>query len=259
MRSSEVVAFVYFAVLAALAWLRPLPADRRRQITAIGVVMCAVLFAIGDDAPRVVRDWAPAVSIIVGYYMSGRFFVEPSERLEEWLMAWDRRLLGDPTTVFAGWPPSVLAYLEIVYVTCFLLVPAGAAALVVTGRASLLDHYWTMVLAAEFGSFGPLSVIQSRPPWLVEHKAALPDRAVHRAASWMVEAFTIRANTFPSGHVAGSLAVAFALLGPLPAVGAVFLLLALSIAVACVVGRYHYVVDAVAGAALAIAVWAAIQ
>src|SRR5262245_40085685 len=245
--------------MTVLAWLRALPADRRRQITAIGITMCGVVLAIGHHAPRVVRDWAPGVSVLVGYYLSGRFFVKPSERFEEWLMSWDRRLLGNPTTCVAGWPPSILAYLEIVYMTCFLLVPAGAAALVLTGHTALLDRYWTMVLAAEFGSFGPLSVIQSRPPWLVEQKAALPDRAVHRAASRFVETFTIRANTFPSGHVAGSLAVAFALLGPLPAVGAVFLFVASSIAVACVAGRYHYVVDAVAGAALAIAVWAAIQ
>jgi membrane-associated phospholipid phosphatase len=258
-RSSEVVAFVYFAVMTTLAWLRPLPPDRRAQITAIGAAMCAVVFTIGHHAPLVVRDWAPGVSIIVGYYLSGRFFVKPSRPLEEWLMAWDRRVLGDPTTRFARWPPFLLAYLEIVYVTCFLLVPAGAAVLVLSGHTALIDRYWTMVLAAELGSFGPLSLVQSRPPWLVEQKAALADRAVHRAASRMVEAFTIRANTFPSGHVAGSLAVAFALLGPLPAAGAVFLLLALSITVACVVGRYHYVVDAVAGAALAIAVWAAIQ
>jgi len=258
-RSSEVVAFVYFAALTAIAWLRPLPSERRRQITAIGVVMCAVVFVVGHHTARVVRDWAPGVSILVGYYLSGRFFIKPSERFEDWLMAWDRRLLGDPTTRFAGWPPSVLAYLEIVYVSCFLLLPAGAAALVLAGHASLLDRYWTMVLVAELGSFGPLSLIQSRPPWLVERRAALPDRAVHRTASRMVETFTICANTFPSGHVAGSLAVAFALIGSLPAVGAVFLFLALSIAVACVVGRYHYVVDAVAGAALAIAVWAALQ
>ena len=46
-----------------------------------------------------------------------------------------------------------------------------------------------------------------------------------------------------------------ALLGPLPWVGAVFLFLAASISVACVVGRYHYVVDALAGGALALVIW----
>jgi membrane-associated phospholipid phosphatase len=136
-------------------------------------------------------------------------------------------------------------------VYCFLLVPAGFAALAAAGRSDLADRYWTMVSAAEFGSFVPLSFIQTRPPWLVERTAALADVGVHRFGLWFVERFTIRANTFPSGHVAGSLAVAFALLAPLPAVGLVFLTLALCIAVACIVGRYHYAVDAAAGAALA--------
>jgi membrane-associated phospholipid phosphatase len=250
---------VYFGALTVLGWLRPLPAARRLQITAIGVSMCGAILAVAHYTGSVVRDWAPGVSILVGYYLSGRFFVRPSARLEAWLMAGDRRLLGDPNTRFARWPPALLAYLEIVYVNCFLLVPAGFAALALAGESALADRYWTMVLAAELGSFGPLTIIQTRPPWLIERKAALPDRAVHRFASRMVERFTIQANTLPSGHVAGSLAVAFALLGPLPWIGAGVLLLALSISVACIVGRYHYVIDAIAGAALALAVWAAVQ
>jgi len=127
--------------------------------------------------------------------------------------------------------------------------------LALAGRADLADRYWTIVAAAELGAFAPLTVIQTRPPWLVERKAVLADRTVHRAASQMVERFTIHANTFPSGHVAGSLAVAFALLDPLPWVGGAVLLLALTISVATVVGRYHYIVDGIAGALLAAAVW----
>jgi membrane-associated phospholipid phosphatase len=50
---------------------------------------------------------------------------------------------------------------------------------------------------------------------------------------------TIGANTFPSGHTAGSLAVALAVIGTLPWIGGVLLALALTIALACVVGRYH--------------------
>jgi undecaprenyl-diphosphatase len=68
---------------------------------------------------------------------------------------------------------------------------------------------------------------------------------------------TIGANTFPSGHTAGSLAISFAVIGTLPWVGALLLALALSIALACIVGRYHYVIDVLTGAALALAVWAA--
>ena len=255
MRCSESLPLAYFGACAALSWLRPLPAVRRVHVTVIAIVMAASIVAVAQQGSAVIRDWAPAVGILVGYYVSGRFFVTPSSAVERWLMAWDRRLLGDPSTRFARWPGAVLAYLEIVYMGCFLLVPAGFAILAARGRSDLADHYWTIVMAAEFGAFAPLVVIQTRPPWLLERKPALADRAVHRAASRMVEHLTIRANTFPSGHVAGSLAVAFAVIDTAPVAGLVLLVLAGTISVATVVGRYHYVVDGIAGAVLAIAVW----
>jgi membrane-associated phospholipid phosphatase len=254
-RSSEWIALLYFAAMTVLAWVRPLPAARRLQITASGLTMCGAIVWLSRDGATFVRDWAPAAYIAAGYYLSGRFFVRPSPAIEHWLMSWDRHLLGDPTTRFARWPAPLLAYLELVYMGCVLLVPAGFALLAATGRAALADRYWTMVLSAEFGAFVPLAVVQTRPPWAVERTAALPDQVVHRFTARMVRALTINANTFPSGHVAGSLAVAFALLGPMPWAGAVCLLLAISISVACVVGRYHYVVDAVTGAALALAIY----
>lgn len=254
MRSSEWVSFVYFAALSVIAWMRPLPLVRRLQISTAGIVCAACVTVLRPSAP-IVRDWMPALMILAGYYVSGRFFVGPSPSFEAWLAAWDRRLLGDPTTRFARWPRLVLAYLEIVYMGCFILVPAGFAVLVWAGRADLADRYWTLVLAAEFGSFVSLCIIQSRPPWMVERRAVLPDRMVHRLALRMVEEVTIRANTFPSGHVAGSLAVALGVITVLPIAGTILLGFAFSIALACIVGRYHYIVDVLAGAALALLVW----
>jgi membrane-associated phospholipid phosphatase len=150
----------------------------------------------------------------------------------------------------------VLAYLDVVYMGCFILLPAGFVALAWTGHQADADRYWTMVLAAEFGAFAPLPIVQTRPPWALEPKAVLRDRAMHRIASLFVRRATIGANTFPSGHTAGSLAIAFAVIGTLPWIGGVLLALALSIALACVVGRYHYVIDVAAGAVLALAIWA---
>jgi membrane-associated phospholipid phosphatase len=258
-RSSESLQLVYFAACAAAACMRPLPAARRLQIAAISLPMIAAIIWIARHGATGARDWAPGAGILVGYYTSGRFFVGPSPRVEAWLAGWDRRQLGDPATRFARWPRALLAYLEIVYMGCFLLVPAGFGALALAGRSDLADRYWTIVAAAEFGAFAPLTIIQARPPWLVERKAVLADRAVHRAASQMIERFTIHANTFPSGHVAGSLAVGLALLDPLPWASGAALLLALTIAVATVVGRYHYVVDGIAGTLLALAVWTIVR
>jgi len=257
MRSSEWVSFVYFAALTAAAWMQPLPTGRRITITAIGVAMCAAIPALAWNATLAVRNWVPALVILIGYYVSGRFFFRPSVVFEHWLMAWDRRLLGDPATRFANWPRPVLGCLEIVYMGCFLLVPGGFAILAFTGHASLANRYWTIVTAAEFGAFAGLAFVQTRPPWVIERKPALSDPAIHWLASQMVQHVTTRANTFPSGHAAGSLAVGLAVAGALPWTGAVLLLIAAGICVGCVIGRYHYVMDVVAGVALVLAVWLA--
>jgi membrane-associated phospholipid phosphatase len=135
------------------------------------------------------------------------------------------------------------------------MIAAGFAILAANGHASLADRYWTLVTGAELGSFAPLAFIQTRPPWAIERKPVLADRVVHDLATEMTKHFTIRVNTFPSGHVAGSLAVALAVAGAMPWTGAALIALALCIAVATVVGRYHYVVDAVAGAALTALLW----
>jgi membrane-associated phospholipid phosphatase len=253
-RSSEWVSAIYFALIAIAALARSLPASRRIQLLGIGFVMPAIVFVSGTAAP-LWRDWVlPAAVILTGYYASGLFFLGPTPWFEASLLDIDRRLLGDPATRFAHWPRLLLAYLDGVYIGCFLLVPAGFAVLTAAGLAAEANRYWTMVIAAELGSFLPLTVLQSRPPWMIERKAVVPDRAVHRAASLMVENLTIHANTFPSGHVAGSLAVALAVIRVLPGAGVVLLVLAASIASACVVGRYHYLLDVVAGAALAVAI-----
>jgi len=253
--TSERLAIAYFAALAVLSWVRPLPIRVRLQISAIGLAMCGVTLWLPRHAGLLIRESAPAVTILIGYLASGLFFIHPTARFESWLIAWDRRLLGDPATRFSEWPRAWLAFLDILYMACFLLPPAGLAALLLGGHGALVDRYWTMVMGAEFGAFLPLTIVQARPPWAVEREPALRDRAVHRAAARFVRKLTIGANTFPSGHAAGSLAVAFAVIGVLPIVGLVFLALALCICLACIVGRYHYVTDVLAGVGLALAMW----
>jgi membrane-associated phospholipid phosphatase len=175
--------------------------------------------------------------------------------LESWLLTWDRRLLGNPTTRFSAWPAPVVAYLEIVYMLCFLILPGGLAALMLTGHSGAANRYWTMVLAADLGAFAPLSVFQTRPPWLVEPRPVLADQSVHSLASYFVEHATIRVNTFPSGHVAVSFAVAAAVAHQMPLTGALLFALAATVSIGAVVGRYHYLIDILTGAMLAAAVW----
>jgi membrane-associated phospholipid phosphatase len=255
-RAFEWVSVAYFGTLSVVALVRPLPAARRAAIGVVGAVMCAAILWLASVAGEGLRGTAPLVVILVGYYLSGAFALDPSVGFERWLLAWDRRLFGDPTVRFVHWPRALLAPLEIVYVACFMLVPAGLVLLRTAAAApTLIDRYWTLVIGAEFGSFISLAFVYARPPWALAQRAALPDRAVHRAAATFVERLTIRANTFPSGHAAGSLAVALGVIGPLPAAGLVLLALAVAICAAAVVGRYHYAIDVFAGIVLAVAIF----
>jgi membrane-associated phospholipid phosphatase len=255
-RSSELIPFAYFAYVGVAAWLRPLNRSRRLAATAIAVAMLLMIWA-GRNLPGAVRDWAPFVYVSVGYYIIGYLFVRPSETLEAWLANWDRRLLGDPTTRFAQWPAWFVGAIECLYMATFLILPVGFLLLWLTGRSGLANHYWTLVLAADLAAFAPLAIFQTRPPWLLEAPAVLPDARVRELASLMVRRATIQANTFPSGHVAVSFAVAVALAGAMPLVSLGFFLAAAGISLACVVGRYHYVIDVLAGLLVAATVTAA--
>lgn len=235
-----------------------MPAVRRAVITAVSAVQIAAVWTVARETPSYIRDWAPFFYVSVGYYLTGSLFVAPSLRLEAWLLEWDHRWFGDPTTRFARWPWWLIAYLDVIYTMCFVLLPAGFAALAAAGYSYRANRYWTMVLAADLGAFAPLSVFQTRPPWAIEKPAVLAASRLHRLASYVVKNGTTGVNTFPSGHVAVTIAVAFGVMPSLPLAGAALLVCAASISVACVVGRYHYAVDVIAGAALGLAVCAVV-
>jgi len=252
-RRSEIIVVAYFVYLGIVAWVRGLSAARAGLVSVSAAVMCALVAVVAwmDDATS--RAWAPAVYIVAAYFLTGLMFDEPMPRMEAWLREWDRRLIGDPAARFAGWPAPLLVFLDLVYIFCFLLVPAGFATLVITGHTTMADRYWTLVTAAELGAFALLPFVQTRPPWALEEAGPSGNRILAPVASLFVRHATIRANTFPSGHAAGSLAVALGVGAASPAAGAALGVVALCIALACVVGRYHYAVDVLAGLLMAVA------
>jgi membrane-associated phospholipid phosphatase len=72
---------------------------------------------------------------------------------------------------------------------------------------------------------------------------------------WLVGSYGIHTSVFPSAHVSGAFAGAFAMMRVIREpkwIGRAYLVLAILIATSTVYGRYHYAVDAVAGLAVAI-------
>ena len=261
MRVSESILIIYFTYLSVAAGVRRVPASRIVRVIFAGVVAATAvtLVRLAPATPAMIaaRDWLPAPLLLLAYFVTGACWIRPWTEAEAWLRAWDRRLVGDlqPDRI----PRVIRTLLELLYTSCFVLIPAGLSVLVVGGRSDLADHYWALVLAAELGAFGMLPWIQTRPPWALEAPRASDAVGFRRFSLLWVRRTSICVNTFPSGHAAGSLAVALGVLPAAPVSAAVLAAMALTIAVASVVGRYHYVLDAITGVVLALVVWAAVS
>jgi hypothetical protein len=71
----------------------------------------------------------------------------------------------------------------------------------------------------------------------------------------ILDGASIQANTLPSGHVSGAMAAALGVMAVDAVTGSWLLAAAGLIAIAAVAGRYHYVIDCVTGAVVALVLW----
>jgi hypothetical protein len=261
MRSSEVVALAYFAYLAGAAWRAEIAPARRWQVTAIAAAIIGLVLVLalvlGDARVGFFRDWLPITYILVGYWLPVLLTRAPNAKLERWLLDLDDRLLWR-----AGvWPwierapRAWLEYFELSYLLCYPLVPAAFAALYFGGRFEQADRFWTAVMLAVYSCYGLLPWLPTRAPRAVEGPGAVDRRrpAIRALNLRVLQHGSVTWNTFPSGHAAGGVSAALSVMVDMPIVGAALLLLAISIMIGSVLGRYHYAADAMAGAAVAIA------
>jgi membrane-associated phospholipid phosphatase len=232
------------------------------------------------------RDWLPCFLILLAYRESGMFFrPDPTHHLDYLFVSLDDALLKNPWV--EGFlqlsSPWFQRYLEFAYFLCYPLVPLGLAALYLARRdharrasaqghdfsraetASIpdfargasapgewqraIDHFWTAVLLAALSCYVLYPFFPLTPPRELFNDLPGPAVAplIRKTNFWLLGQYGVGASLFPSGHVAATTAMALALYKYLPRVGIVFLILAASIALATVYGRYHYAADAIAG------------
>ena len=155
---------------------------------------------------------------------------------------------------------SCASLLELAYLLVYAVVPAGAAALLLSGHADAVPRFWAIVLLAEFVSYGMLPWLQTRPPRVLDVHGSAPEPTfIKRFNLAVLNRGSIQVNTIPSGHAAGAAAVALAVCGPMPGTGLLFLVVAASIVAASVLGRYHYLVDSALGVIVAVGAWSLVS
>ena len=255
------VALSYLVYLVVTSLLRPEFGSARLRVLTAALTLGALttvdfMYPLGAAWSLVI---IPSLVLLGGYRMSGVLFVRVDARAEAWLRQSDDRWLRR-TGVLPGFdraPMVVREFFELSYLLVYAALPVGAIVLLASGQAAAASRYWTVVLLAEFACYGVLPWVQTRPPMVLEPRppASAIDGPIRRFNQAIAARGSIHANTIPSGHAAGALACALAISDALPAAGAAFAALAVSIATASVLGRYHYLADAVLGFAVAAVAW----
>jgi membrane-associated phospholipid phosphatase len=257
LRPSEWITIIYFTYLlcAALAmyWI---PRPRRGVIIGASVAVAIAILTISRFGARTVwlRDWIPLVYVLIGYRLPALFVTTTNQRFERTLLAWDHRWFGirDATEVSKRASGVVIEVLELAYLFCYPMIPAGFACLYTSGLRDEADRFWIAVLLAVFACYGMLPWLPTRPPRAVAGEPARSSVLIRRLNLRVLGVASIQLNTFPSGHAAAAAATALAVGARLPLAGVVLGLLALGIAIGSVVGRYHYAADALAGGVVGI-------
>ncbi len=252
----------YLAYVTAVAWLGGRPRRARVRLTALAIgdtLFILGLASLASPAAYVAREWLPPLQVLIGYWLSGLLFEQPMAGVERWLARSDEWFAArtGARRVFNATPNAVLELLELAYLTVSTMVPLGFAIVFFLADARDADRFWTVVVSAELGCYAMLPWIQTRPPFATMSTARVNRRNLlfGRFSRAFMKKVSIHVNTLPSGHAAGSIATALVVWEQVPSAGPWFLGWALLIMAGSIAGRNHYVVDAVTGAALAVAVW----
>ncbi len=259
MRASEWVQIGFSCGLAALAWALPLDLRRRGRIALLAIAVAGAIlaarFALHGYLSSIVRDWLPAVLLLFPYWQAGQFFTRPNKRIEEHLGRIDERVMQWLAGI--GWRAEkrgLTTYFESAYLMCYPLVPVALGILYVTHHRAAADFYWVVVVLASDICFAATVFVPAMPPRLLpEFATSLQTRSdatdVRKLNLEVLNRGSIQAITFPSAHVASTMAAALVLTRFLPVTGAIFLAIAVSIAIGAFLGRYHYLLDVILGAA----------
>ena len=212
--------------------------------------MIAIGVIASSQAGEAIRGWLGHAYLVAGYWIPALLVSSPDPpgRFESWLVrtdAWCRMFAIRP-------PPWAASILEMSYLLCYVVVPAAFVLVWTSGTMADVDRFWTAVLLSGFLCYASLPWLLSRPPRTLN--AAVESAGVHGVNEFVLKRVSHGLNTFPSGHVAVSLAAALEVMQISRPAGIVLLTIASAIAAGAVLGRYHYALDVVVGAILALTI-----
>lgn len=225
------------------------------------IVAAAALFSVWVFARTewLSRDWAPLAAMLIAYREMNWFAPAVHDHhLENSWILWDRMVFDHGLRAAVESAGALLpGYLELCYLLVYAVAPVSVAALLLNGSRDQIQRWWLVHLVATLGCYALFPYFPSEPPRTVFSGQDLPavTTAFRRLNLAIVGGYGIHSSVFPSAHVASALSAAWGLLATLRRrrwLGWAMTAYAVSVAFATVYGRYHFAVDAAAGAVMTI-------
>ena len=259
LRRSEWLLSVFFLYIAMLGQWRGGGFPQRSTLALLIPLALLVLARVDSrSSSRVwsmVRDWVPALLVLIAYW-SADWVAQPqgSRALENALIGWDRSLLNDWRLRAAIERFGVLlpALLDLAYLLTYAVPPLAIAYFYIRHERRRLDDFLFPFLLGTLMTYSLLPLFPSEAPRFVFAGQDLPgvETVFRRFSLWILNHCDIRASVFPSGHVTVGFSAAFAMMLAMPEqrrASWTLLALALLVLVNTVYGRYHYAADGLAG------------
>jgi PAP2 superfamily len=257
------VAYLTVTALLIVLWGRALPGWPAVVVAHAGV--CVVMMALLRRGPhsgmvQALLDWHPLVLFPILY------------KEVEWLAAviGDWRLTNSipaiEAALFRGQPSMFLSdrlsvvplseYLHFCYLAYVIILPAVAAYWYTCGRRSAFHELLLLLTAPLFGSYLFFILFPVESPYYRFERLG-PPLAGHFFFDLVHQVSArggARGGAFPSAHVSGAVIVWLVAWRHQPRLAALLSPCVLGLIVATVYGRFHYVLDALAGVGLALTV-----
>lgn len=261
LRPGDRLTLGYATVLATLLCLAGPARWWPYLLACAGVAALVVAVACAlPDRFRAVRTTYPLAIAFAMYQLTGHVSLAiHGHPLDASMARWETGVLGVRPNLLldrlASRPLSEV--LMTAYLSFYFLLAVPPLVLAVRRQWTDLERFVTVVLGALFTCYIGFVLVPVAGPAVALHFAtpALRGYVVVPLQQFIMAHADPPETCFPSAHVAASWCAVWALRGLVPAwAGRALVALAVLLTVAVVYTRYHYVLDAVAGLAVAAAV-----
>ena len=258
----------YLAITAALIAILGQTVPGRGRLVAVHFTLAGSLLILNRARPtagilRVIRDWHPLILFPLLYKEVELLAAVIGDwRLSAAIPAWEAALFrGQPSLYLSEQLPFVplSEYLHFCYLSHLVVIPLIAAYWYVSGRRTAFGELLLMLSIVLLGSYLFFILLPVDSPYYLWRRLGPPLSGhffidlVHQ----MSASGGARGGAFPSAHVSSAVVVLLVAWRHQRRLAYLIVPITVGVMVATVYGRFHYALDSLVGAALAITVVAA--